>query len=172
MSDKLVYHVNIQPSEALSRIASSIDEERRGLSLSGFSGNRAYLGGIEGHKFRIQKRRYLYGNPFARRLYGEVQGDGSGSTVVAEFRMDVVAKLFAAFYFVFPVKVFIGLLPQGVSSLLHGEVLYGLLLISGPIGFMLFGVLLLRFSWLLGKPEERAITRLLDDLFGEQVPAA
>ena len=157
------YRVRLSPEELLALISTKIDAERLGFSLSGYAGEKPFLGRTWESRFRVQKRR-SYRNDFHPFLFGEVERAHHGAIVRWHLGMSPWAKRFMWLWFGFLALFSLIWIPGVLLKVLSGEcgpeTLWWTL---PPVGMALFGLGLLRFGRWLGRNEEAALREWLRD---------
>ena len=155
------YRVRLSPEELLALISTIVDEERLGFSLSGYAGQKPFLGRVSQEGFRIQKRR-SYRNDFHPFLFGEVERAPGGSIVRWHIGMSAWTKWFMRVWFGFLAIFSVVWIPGMLVKFSEGDqdaVWWSL----HPVGMALFGWGLIRFGQWLGRNEELALREWLRD---------
>ncbi len=78
-------------------LRSVVDEERWGFSFSGFQGDSPVLGKFQDTSFRLRKRIY-YNNGFARKFYGQLTPEATGTRIEGYFATDTLTRVFGAIW--------------------------------------------------------------------------
>jgi len=149
--------------ECHNRLVRAVDAEKLSFSLSGYAGTKPILGKIRGDTFRLQKR-ISYRNDCRPFFYGRFVPTEGGSLIEGEFRMHPCAKWFMVFWFSFLallLVVALGNLATGQAALRETTGF-----IAGVLGMMVFGVLLVKFSWWLCRRHAGIIVAFLKETFG------
>jgi hypothetical protein len=142
--------------ECCTRLASVVDEERLGFSLSCFAGSKPILRKMISHdRFRLRKRIY-YRNTFRRFFYGRLVPSNGGTLVKGEFRMRPLATAYVAFAYAF-------LLLGAIAAIcsLDPSNTRGLVKLTGCIGFFAVITFVIKSSQWLGRKNEREIVDVL-----------
>ena len=106
--------VSIPPEEVVRRLSSAI--EKPGLGLAVPFGGKDFFGTINGLAFRFRNRRRFSRNNFAPACFGNIQPNGSGSTINAQISAKNTFFLIFAIVFVVLVTLLSG--SFGVLALL------------------------------------------------------
>jgi hypothetical protein len=162
-------NLRLSPTEALNRIIEASDEQRRGLSFSGYKGTNSFLHKFDGNTLTIQKRRY-YRNDFHPYLYAQFEPTSFGSKLTGRFAMNQFTRGFMLLWFglvgfggiVVAISI-IGKVAAGQSPKSH------LLWLLHPIGMLAFGCLLVVIGEWFSRKEKQEITDWLDRLFADSI---
>ena len=164
--------VSIPPEEVARRLASAI--QKPGLGLAVPFGGKDFFGTINGSAFQFRNRRRWSTNNFAPACFGNIQPNGSGSTINAQIATK--NTLFLIFAVVFVLLVTFLCVPLGDLALfgLSQTSQLGPKDIVAPV--VLFLIPLLAIAFLIGlfmmgkwmsKTDEARMSELLYRLFAD-----
>ena len=162
-------NLRLDANEALNRIVQASDEQRWGLSLSGFQGTEAFLHRFDGNTLVIQKRRY-YRNDFHQCLYARVEPTSFGSKLTGHFAMNKSTRGFMLLWF-----GLVGFAAIVMAISITGKIATGhrrvseLLYILHPIGMLVFGYLLVSIGGWFSRKEKQQIAEWLNRLFADSI---
>lgn len=164
--------VTIPPEEVVRRLWSAIDKPGQALAHP-FAG-KDFFGTINGLSFQFWYRRRFSRNSFAPACSGNIQPNGSGSTINAQISAKntfflIFAILFVLFVtFVFgSFGVFALLLASQTSQPSPQAIAVPVLLFLIPFLAIAFLVGLFMIGKWMGKTDEARMTDLLDRLFAD-----
>ena len=164
--------VNAPPEEVVKRLSSAID--RPGLGLAVPFGGKDFFGTINGLAFQFRNRRRFSRNNFAPGCFGNIQPNGSGSTI----NVQIATKntFFLIFAIVFVLIVAFVCVPIGALALfgLSQTSQPGPKDIVAPVVFFLIPLLAIAFliglfmigKW-MGRTDEARMNELLYRLFAD-----
>jgi len=140
-----------------------MDPEQLAFSWSGFDGDKPILGKIRDDRFHLRRRRY-YRNDLAPNFYGRFVADGRNTRIEGAFRSTTGARVGMIGWFLFVVvftlvaaaKILTGRSEPGENQAMS---------LAVPLGMIVFGVLLIRFSWWLARGERKDIVSFLETTF-------
>ncbi|HUN62240.1 MAG TPA: hypothetical protein VMU53_09625 [Candidatus Sulfotelmatobacter sp.] len=119
----VVLRSDLTPGEWLSKLSEQIDIDVWKLfSLSGYGGQRPFLGRVVGYEFRVHKRRYWH-NPFGPVLFGRVVAANSGALIEAYWSTWKWPRTFVRAWLFFALAISAPILYQGLRALVHGQAL-------------------------------------------------
>jgi hypothetical protein len=168
-AEEFELNLRLSPNEALNRIIGASDEQRWGLSLSGYKGTNCFLHKFDGNTLTIQKRRY-YRNDFHPYLYAQFEPTSFGTKLTGCFAMNQFTRGFMLLWFGF---VGFGGIVAAIS--ITGKVAAGqspkseLLYLLHPIGMLVFGCLLVVIGGWFSRKEKQQIAEWLDRLFADSI---
>jgi hypothetical protein len=133
------------PQEVVAELTRSIERERPNLlSSSGFAGDGAFVGRVDGQRFRIQRRQTNH-NGFAPQAYGNVLARDGGAAIdytIAMHRMTQVGVVVLLLFFVALDAAFVLRAPPPSPGALS-PALWTLLALVGGGAFIVFA----RWGW-------------------------
>jgi hypothetical protein len=143
----MTLHTSLSIDECRARLASAIDAEKWSFSLCGYLGSKPILGKIYGNEFRLQKR-IFYKNGFRSFFYGRLVPSENGALIEGEFRMHPFARWLMIYWFLFLSVFFMIVVGILLFSIVMGraDVRDNIVLVLFPLGMMVFGIFLLKFS--------------------------
>ena len=162
-------NLRLNANEALSRIVQASDEQRWGLSFSGFQGTKPFLYRFDGNTLTIQKRRY-YRNDFHQYLYAQVEPTSFGSKLTGHFAMNKSTRAFMVLWFglVGFAALAIAISTTAKIATDHSRV-SELLYILHPVGMLVFGYLLVSIGGWFSRKEKQQIAEWLNQLFADSI---
>ena len=158
-------NLRLDANEALNRIIRASDEQRWGLSFSGYQGTKPFLYRFDGNTLMIQKRRY-YRNDFHPYLYAQVEPTSFGSKLTGHFAMKKLMRGFMLLWL--GVVGFVGIIAAmsivrtvGIGQEPKGEFVTPLI----PVWMFVFGCLLVLIGGWFSRKEKQEIAEWLQELF-------
>ena len=134
-----------RPQEVVAELTRSIERERPNwLSSSGFAGDSAFVGRIDGQRFHIQRRQTNH-NGFAPQAYGSVLASDGGAAIdykIAIHRMTQIGVAVLLLFFVVLGTAFTLLAPPPSPEALSPAV-WTLLVLVGAVAFLFIA----RWGW-------------------------
>ena len=91
---QFVLHTTLSGEECIQRLRREVELN---TSIDWFT-SKPVIGKIRDYNFRLRKRT-LYSNGFASYLYGQLEGDATGTRIVGRFRLHPLARFFVCFWF-------------------------------------------------------------------------
>ena len=155
--------------EAANALRSAMDEKQWNMfSLSGYSGDREFVGNIGSNSFTIQRRRY-YRNDFASVFYGQIEPGPQGVLVRGYFDSPRWTKYFMGVWLsgvaVIGGTIFVSTAIDMFTASQNVTSNDWLGLIVPPAMFF-FGVAMPRFGRFLSSGAERRILNHVSDTLG------
>jgi hypothetical protein len=161
----IVLHSDYPPETCAAKLAEQVELDQRTLfSFTGYKGKKPILGRIEGHEFRLHKRRYWH-NSFGPVLFGRITSDGRGSLIQAYWEMwrsvRVFMRIWLGLAILIGAPLFFSVLKCALSDMcLDRKNLWVGLIV--PPGLVLWGILLPRFGAALSFHERKHIVESLE----------
>jgi hypothetical protein len=155
-----VFHSGFAPNSVADALRRSIDEEQWTLfSLSGYQGNRPFLGEVGENTFRLQKRRYSR-NDFAGHFYARFEPEPGGTKIEGHFDAPRWARYFMRTWLagaaLIGTPIFVETLMDVATGSHHvtGDEWVGLIV---PPALVLFGTIWPKIGRLFGKRDRQLI---------------
>lgn len=164
--------VSIPPEEVVRRLSSAI--EKPGLALAVPFGGKDFFGTINGLAFQFRNRRRFSRNNFAPGCYGNIQPNGSGSTINVQIKMKNTFFLIFAIVFVLFVTFVSGsfgvltlLLFSQTSQAAPKDIAIPIALFLIPLLAIAFLTGLFMIGKWMGRTDEARMNELLYRLFAD-----
>jgi len=145
------FFTRLSVEECQQRLSAALDQWRWSWS---FRPDKPVIGKVSGHRFQMCKRIY-YRNSFMRILHGELIPTPQGTYVRGLFRFHMLVILFLIVWF----GGITFILCQNVGTVLSGNEPW--LALAIPVGFLIFGALVVWIGSLLEKPSQAYVISFL-----------